>query len=220
MVTSVVTSASPHTGSDVVGWWLTVLQLAAGGIVATAAFAWFGVIWRRSHVPKALERRVGRSTYMKAVLTESERQAFLVLDVLAPRLTPSANNTRIIRIQKAWKQINDSGQVRVLTLDSRSCLVAGLELQRSGIAVRVARRGLDSEDLSYHIFGQGGTTGTAIINHHHGRFDRPMRLVGKDPIKVFRDNFEHLWQAASSLEAVSPRRSLSKSLGRGSLSRL
>jgi hypothetical protein len=202
MSAGIVISAGPQADAAVVSWWLTVLQLVVGGVAAAGVFAGLGVMWKRRHVPTALVRRVARGTYMNAVLTESTRGVFQALDVLAPRLTPSAHNPTIAEIQDAWKKINDRGRVRVLTLDSRDCLEAGLELQGLGIPVRVSRRGLDSEGLSYHIFGLPGTTGTAIINHHHGRFDRPMRLVGKDPIKVFRNSFDELWQTANSLEAV------------------
>jgi hypothetical protein len=105
-------------------------------------------------------------------------------------------------IQTAWRQINERGHVRVLTLDSRKCLEGGLELLRDGIAVRVARRDLDSEDLSYHVFGTPGSAETALVNHHQGTTDRPVRLNGQDPIKVFRKHFETIWKAASPLEAV------------------
>jgi hypothetical protein len=158
--------------------------------------------WSHHRVPTALVRKVRRKTYLGSVLAESEREHVQSLDVLAPRLVSAADNQMIVTIQAAWKRINQRGRVRVLTLDSRDCLEGGLELLRDGIQVRVSRRDLESEDLSYHIFGTQGKARTAIINHHQGDVDRPMLLDGKDPIKVFHKHFESIWAAASPLEAV------------------
>lgn len=105
-------------------------------------------------------------------------------------------------IQKSWKQIRARGKVRVVTLETRDCLEGGLELLEDGIEVRVARRDLDSDSLSYHLFGTPRSTVTAIVNHHQDSADRPVRLNGIGPTEVFRKHFETIWDAAAPLEAV------------------
>jgi len=185
-------------------WPQNLLLPVASGILVAVILGLARASWSRRRVPTALSRVVRRKTYLGAVLAESNRGPFCALDVLAPRLTPAAENQMIAGIQAAWKEISDQthGRVRVLTLDSRVCLEGGLELLRQGIDVRVARRDLESEDLSYHVFGRPGLAGTAIVNHHAGNTDRPVRLNGQDPIKVFRNHFETIWDGSSPLEAV------------------
>jgi dephospho-CoA kinase len=139
---------------------------------------------------------------MGAVLAESLQQGVVSLDILAPRLTPAAVNPMLPDIQAAWKRISDQGQVRVLTLETRDCLEGGLELVKDGIEVRVARRDLDSDSLSYHLFGTPRSAITAIVNHHRDSIDRPVRLNGIGPTQVFSKHFEAVWAVAPSLEAV------------------
>jgi hypothetical protein len=182
-------------------WTQPLVPSVASGVLVAVILAMARVSWSRRRVPTALSRAVRRKTYLGTVLAESRRECFAALDVLAPRLTPMVENRMIADIQTAWKRISARGQVRVLTLDSRECLEGGLELL-DGIEVRVARRDLDSEDLSYHVFGTPGSAETAIVNHHRGNTDRPVRLNRQGPIKVFRKHFETIWKAASPLEAV------------------
>ena len=202
MIAQILSAGSSHAGPGVTTWSLAVSQTVASGVILAGILAALRISWNRRHVPTALARRVGRKTYLGAVLAESKRDHFQALDVLAPRLTPAAGNRMIAEIQTAWKKINQRDRVRVLTLDSRDCLEGGLELLRDGIQVRISRRDLESEDLSYHVFGTPGTAEAAIVNHHHGDDDRPMRLRGKDPIKVLRKHFDAVWKTASPLEAV------------------
>lgn len=202
MIVQLLSAGSSHTASGGLTWPLTILQTVASGVIVAGVLATLRVGWNRHRVPSALVRRVRRKTYLGSVLAESRRDHSQALDVLAPRLVPAADNRMIADIQTAWKQINQRDRVRVLTLDSRDCLEGGLELLRDGIQVRVSRRDLESEDLSYHVFGTPGRPGTAIVNHHDGAGDRPMLLNGKDPIKVFRKHFESVWKVASPLEAV------------------
>jgi hypothetical protein len=220
MIAQIVVAGLSHTRPAITAhaaatWPQTLLLSVAGGVLVAAILSVARVIWSRRRIPTALSRAVRRKTYLGAVLGESKRDHFGVLDLLAPRLTRAAGNQMIADIQTAWKQINDRGHVRVLTLDSRECLEGGLELLRDGIEVRVARRDLDSEDLSYHVFGTSGSAETAIVNHHDGNIDRPVRLNGQDPIKVFRKHFETIWQVASPLEAVIAEKIIENAHGSG-----
>jgi hypothetical protein len=182
-------------------WLLGLVATIIGGVTVATLIAlakWTG----RRRVPTALAQKVRRKTYMGAVLAESLQAGIVALDVLAPRLTPAVANPMLPDIQTAWKRINDRGQARVLTLETRDCLEGGLELLKDGIEVRVARRDLDSDSLSYHLFGTPRSTVTAIVNHHRDSTDQPVRLNGIGPTQVFSKHFETLWTVAAPLEAV------------------
>jgi len=202
MIVQLLSSVPSQPGPAVTSWPLTVLQAVASGVLVAGVMTLLRATWVRCRVPTALARKVRRRTYLGAVLAESRRDQVTTLDVLAPRLSPALDNRMIAAIQAAWKKINQRGRVRVLTLDSRECLEGGLELFRDGIQVRISHRDLESEDLSYHVFGTLRKAGTAVVNHHYGNAERPMRLEGKDPIKVFHKHFESIWKVASPLEAV------------------
>jgi hypothetical protein len=91
----------------------------------------------------------------------------------------------------------------VVTLDSEECIEAGAELSAAGIEVRVARRELGSESLSYHLFGTGEDgPSTAIVNHHQDGVDRPGLVQGVVPIQPYRTHFSAMWDSASPLESV------------------
>ena len=96
-----------------------------------------------------------RPAYLSTVLAESRREDIVTLDVLAPRLQTASSGPLIEDIQVSWKRINDRGRVRVLTLDSDACIEGGAELLRGDIEVRVARRDLGAESLSFHLFETG-----------------------------------------------------------------
>jgi hypothetical protein len=198
-------------GDATTTWLLGLAGTVLGGITVATLVA-LAKWTRRRRVPTALVQKVRRKTYMGAVLAESKRTEVVALDVLAPRLTPAAN-PMIADIQAAWKQINDRGQVRVLTLETRDCLEGGLELLKEGINVRVARRDLDSDSLSYHLFGTRRSTDMAIVNHHLDSTDRPVRLNGIGPTQTFSKHFETIWAAASPLEAVIAEQILDKAHG-------
>jgi len=192
-------------------WQEGVIVTVVGGVLlagALAPFRFIGFVLSRRQVPSALEQSVSRKSYLRAVLSESERDSVDALDVLAPRLMPASDNTLIARIQVSWKRISGHGEVRVLTLDSDECLKAGAELLRDGIQVRVARRELGAESLSYHLFKvradrmSRDEISTAIINHHQRGNDQPMRLNGAAPVEVFRNHFEKAWELAIALESV------------------
>jgi hypothetical protein len=207
-----VSAGTAPAGDAATTWLLGLAGTVAGGVtvaVLVALAKWTG----RRRVPTALAHKVRRKTYMSAVLAESKRAGVIALDVLAPRLTPAAANPVIADIQTAWKQINDTGQVRVLTLETRDCLEGGLELVKEGIDVRVARRDLDSDSLSYHLFGTQRSTDTAIVNHHQDSTDRPVRLNGIGPTQVFSKHFETIWTVAAPLEAVIAEKIIEKAYG-------
>jgi hypothetical protein len=192
-----------HVGGVSTAWPWDVVTTVVSGVLVAMILALVRLTWSRSRVPTALSRVVRRKTYLGAVLSESKNDQVVALDVLAPRLAPATDSPRIANIQAAWKQINTRGQVRVLTLDAQECIEGGAELLADGLAVRVARRELGYESLSYHLFDRSpGPNPTAIVNHHLGTTDRPVRLSGVAPTEVLRDHFNRVWQAASPLEAV------------------
>ena len=162
---------------------------------------------RPERIPAALSRRVRRSRYLSAVLEESERQDTATLDVLAPRLLAAKGDATIRRIQRAWERINAREKVRVITLDDGECIQGGAELLKDDIEVRVARRDLSSESLSFHLF-EAAPPGraTAIVNHRDGEQDRPVSLHGTAPTLVFRTHFEKLWERARPLESLIAQR--------------
>jgi hypothetical protein len=108
-------------------------------------------------------------------------------------------------IQSGWEQINGRERVRVLTLDLEECLQAGAELLDRGIEVRVLpnARDLGCDGLTFHLFETSlPDEAIAIVNHHHGNADRPVRFKGVAPTEVFRGRFRMEWDKARPLEAV------------------
>lgn len=177
---------------------------AVNGLAVPITIAVFRTAWRRRQVPTALTSRVRRSNYLAAVLTESTTDDVTSLDVLAPRLMPAGEDDKqIAAIQAAWKDINIRGKVRILTLDSEESIRAGAQHVRDGIDVRIARRQLGEESLSYHLFRRDTAARcTAIVNHHHDMQDQPARLEGAVPAQVFQDHFRSSWENALPLQSV------------------
>lgn len=184
--------------------WLGDLSITiAGGVVVPIILGGVGILWHKGRIPTMLSRSVRRSRYLSTVLKESVRESVDTLDVLAPRLEPARDNELLRRIQHAWKDIENRGKVRVLTLDNPDCLEGGAELLSDGIDVRVAQPVLGSGSLSFHMFGSSRrATVTTIVNHREHAADQPVRLVGAVPAQVFRGHFEGLWERARSLESV------------------
>lgn len=185
--------------------WGTVPSSVVSGILVALILATARLVWHRTRVPSALSRRVRRRSYLGAVLAESKRQEVRRLDVFAPRLLPASGNGGTAKIQAAWKQINLRERVRVLTLDLEECLQAGTELLDMDIEVRVLphRRDLGSDGLTFHLFDTPvSDEAIAIINHHHGDADRPVRIKGVASTEVFRARFRTEWEKARPLESV------------------
>ena len=192
--------------------WQASLAVATLSGVLVPTLLWLGRnIWCYGPIPRALSRTIRRPTYLSTVLTQSQREDTVTLDVLAPRLQ-TANFSQLIKdIQVAWKRINERGRVRVMTLDSDTCIEGGAELLREDIEVRVARRDLGAESLSFHLFetGRADVTASAIVNYHTGDTDQPVMLCGETTTAVFRTHFESLWGQAQPLESVITKRILS-----------
>jgi dephospho-CoA kinase len=184
-----------------VAWWLTVPGSVLSGVLVLVAAAAARLLWHRWRVPTALSRSVWRRKYLATVYAVSRRPDIRRLDVLAPRLSPAQGNEKTRRLQAAWAEVNDQGQVRVLTLES--CLKAGAELVELGIEVKVLHRRLDSEDLTCHLFETAKPADAqAIINQHRRRADKPIRVMGAKATQPYRSNFEREWKEARSLESV------------------
>jgi dephospho-CoA kinase len=183
--------------------WSDVPGSVVSGVLVALVLGAARLLWHRRRVPTALSRRVRRGSYLRTVLAESRRATVRRLDVLAPRLTPAKGDEIITRIQSAWADINRRGEVRVLTLESDDSLQAGAELLRNDVEVQVARRDLDSESLTFHLFESADPAGwQAIINHHHGGADKPNRIVGAAPVVPFRSHFDKQWRDSRPLESV------------------
>jgi dephospho-CoA kinase len=184
-------------------WQGSLTVALVSGVSVPIILALLIRLWNYTRIPTVLSRRVRRTSYLGFVLDQSERGHINTLDVLAPRLEPAGDRRQLHSIQQAWKQVNGRGTVRVLTLDTQSCLEGGAELLRHGINVRVVRPGLGSESLSFHIFnGEQADQASAIINHHRAEGDQPVRLHGAAPTQVFHSHFQALWQRARPLSAV------------------
>lgn len=184
-------------------WLAGVPGSVVSGVLVAVVLALARLLWHRGRVPPALSRRVLRRNYLNAVYAASRRPDVRGLDVLAPRLMPAAGSKTITKIQTAWEQVNRNGRVRVLTLDSDDCLQAGAELLSRGIEVRVARRDLDSESLTFHLFDAADAARvSAIVNRHHRGADKPGRINGAETVQPFRAHFEGQWAGARPLESV------------------
>lgn len=174
------------------------------GLLVAAVLAAARLLWHRTRVPTALSRPVGRRSYLGAVLAESRRANVTSIDVLAPRLTTAKGNKAIQQIQEAWVDVNHrgGGEVRVLTVDADECIKAGAELLENDIEVRIARRKLQTESLSFHLFANGFVD-RAIINQHHEGKNRPqpVRITG-EAATPYGSHFDAEWKEARRWEAV------------------
>ncbi|MFC4535028.1 hypothetical protein [Sphaerisporangium dianthi] len=183
--------------------WQNYVVPVTSGVLVAVLLGGVRIAWSRRRVPSALSRGVRRKTYLGAVLSESERGCPARLDVLAPRLSPATESTIFVKIQDAWKRINGRKGVRVVILDSQESLIGGIELMAEGIDVRVTRRELGTESLSFHLFEREGRSApSAIVNHREDLVDRPVRLNGMPATRLLWDHFEKIWADAQPLEAV------------------
>ncbi len=191
-------------------WQGSLAVAILSGVLVPVILALGRNMWHFGPIPRALSRTVRRPTYLSAVLAASNREETVTLDVLAPRLLTANSGATIRKIQVAWKHVNERGRVRVLTLDSDACIEAGAELLKNDIEVRVARRDIGTESLSFHLFETApAVTASAIVNHHERGLDQPVLLRGEATTAVFRAHFETLWEKAHPLESVITERILS-----------
>jgi hypothetical protein len=174
------------------------------GVLVAAILAGARLFWHRTRVPTVLSRTVRRGRYLRAVLAESQQDGTTTLDVLAPQLMAAHGDAAIQRIQDAWAVVNRRGKVRVLTVEADECIEAGAELLEKDIEVKIGRRKLQTESLSFHVFGIDGVARTAIVNQHQGHRnkDQPVRIVGAAATQVFDNHFEAEWAEARPWEAV------------------
>jgi len=187
------------------GSWSAVPSAVVSGVLVAVILAAARLAWHRTQVPSVLSRRVRRRSYLGAVRAESRRPEVRRLDVFAPHLLPAKDNEVIAGIQYGWEQINGRERVRVLTLDLEDCLQAGAELLDRGIEVRVLpnARDLGCDGLTFHLFETSlPEEAIAIVNHHQGNVDRPVRFKGVTPTEVFRGRFRAEWDKARPLETV------------------
>ncbi|MFD1151366.1 hypothetical protein [Saccharothrix hoggarensis] len=179
-------------------WGQLAVSIASGvsvaGIVAAGR-----TLWTRRKVPRALSRKVSRRSYLSTVLRISQRPDVRRLDAFVPNLQSAGRTAVLHDIQSAWQRINTGLGVRIVTRESQECLKAGAELLSKGFDVKVANA-LNSDDLSYHVF-TGGTHHT-VLNHRDGDRDRPNRLDGMSPAKVFLTHFEEVWAKSLPIESV------------------
>ncbi|CAL9346358.1 hypothetical protein SUDANB95_00373 [Actinosynnema sp. ALI-1.44] len=179
--------------------WSQLAASIASGVSVAAIVAVVRAAANRRKVPNALSRRVSRRHYLTAVLRLSRHEDVHRLDAFVPHLQPAGDNATLTEIQAAWQRINDKHGVRLVTRESQECLTAAAELLSRGIDVRVAPE-LNTHELSYHVFS--GSIHHTVLNHRDGSRDRPNRLEGISPAKVFQSHFEHVWDHSLPLEAV------------------
>ncbi|QFZ22891.1 nucleoside/nucleotide kinase family protein [Saccharothrix syringae] len=180
--------------------WSQLAGSVAAGVAVTAIAATCRALWSRRRVPRALHHRVSRRGYLATVLRTSRDHDVAGLDAFVPNLQPSGGSGVLHDIQAEWERINGALGVRLVTREHQDCLRAGAELLSRGIEVRVAAAAADSDDLSYHVFS--GRLHHTVLNHRDGDRDRPNRLDGMSPAKVFQTHFEDVWARSAPLEAV------------------
>jgi hypothetical protein len=174
------------------------------GVLVAVILASARLFWHRTRVPTVLSRTVRRGRYLRTVLAESQQDGITTVDVLAPQLTAANGDAAVQRIQNAWAAVNLRGKVRVLTVEADECIKAGAELLEKDIEVRIGRRKLQSESLSFHVFGVDGLVRTVIVNQHRGNRnkDQPVRIAGAAATQLFDSHFEGEWANARPWEAV------------------
>lgn len=181
-------------------WYAQLTLSVAGGISVASIIAGAKAAWGRRRVPTGLSRAVERRSYLQTIENISKDHQISFLDVYAPHLSPARGSALINSIQDAWTEIDDRGRVRIVTGRSQECLTAGAELLSKGLEVRVASS-LEPEDLSYHLFS-GGNEPVSVINYREAERNRPVRLNGISPARVFRSNFTDLWESSEPVESA------------------
>ncbi|MFT7840083.1 AAA family ATPase [Saccharothrix sp. BKS2] len=179
--------------------WDQLLASITGGVSVAAIVAAGRALRRKRHVSPALSGRVSRHTYLNTVLRISRCGDVERLDAFVPNLRPAGREGVLRDIQDEWQRINGGLGVRLVTREHQDCLKAGAELLSRGVEVRVAAA-LNSDDLSYHVFA--GKRHHTVLNHRDGDHDRPNRLDGMSPAKVFLAHFEEVWTRSAPLESV------------------
>lgn len=169
------------------------------GMLVSLIIALLRTAWTRRRVPTGLTRAVTRGGYLSTILQRSQDPDVRRLEALVPNLTPAAGSAQLESIQRAWQDINGRAGARIITRESQDCLTAGAELLSKGIETRVAQS-LNTDNLSYHVFG--GVQHSVVVNYRDGGRDRPSRLNGLSPSKIFHSHFENVWQTSSPLESV------------------
>src|SRR5262245_9373454 len=102
-------SSDAMSSQPLLSLWNGLVVQVTSGVLVAAIVGGARMIWVRRRIPTALSRTVRRETYLSAVLAESRREDVVSLDVLAPRLTPAAENPLISHIQESWKEVNSTG---------------------------------------------------------------------------------------------------------------
>jgi dephospho-CoA kinase len=121
------------------------------------------------------------------------------LEAVVPNLRPARDTGILKDIQVAWAGINSQRGARLITGDTQDNITAGAELLSKEIQVRI-ENSLSTNDLSYHIFS--GDTSRVVLNRRDRDRDRPSRLDGLSPAKIFHAHFETAWRGAVPLESV------------------
>ncbi|MEU4804886.1 hypothetical protein [Actinosynnema sp. NPDC023587] len=179
--------------------WAQLVLPIVSGVAVAGIVAVLRAATNRRKVPNALSHKVSRRHYLAAVLAMSQHVDVHRLDAFVPHLQPAGGNPVLRDIQAAWQRVNAEHGVRLVTRESRECLTAAAELLSRGIDIRVANA-LNTDELSYHVFT--GVVHHTVLNHRDGTRDRPNRLDGMSPAKVFQTHFEQVWDQSLPLESV------------------
>lgn len=165
--------------------WVQLVASVTSGVTVATIIAFMRVVWTRRQVPTGLSRSIERHSSLSTILKVSQNSQVDRLEALVPNLTPATGMKMLEEIQTAREGINTQLGAKIITRENQDCLTAGTELLSKGIETRVARS-LNTDDLSYHIFS--GKTYFAVINHRDSGRDRPNRLNGLSPSKVFHSH--------------------------------
>ncbi|GAA3891295.1 hypothetical protein GCM10022243_65220 [Saccharothrix violaceirubra] len=175
--------------------WSQFFVSVLSGVAVSLVLASLRVGWTHRRVPLGLSRAVTRRSYLATILTLSRDPGLERIEGVIPSLRPSTAGPLLPDIQAAWARVD----ARFVVSEAPESLAAGAELAGKGVEVRV-KRSLLADDLSYHVFG--GERPQVVVNHRDGRRDRPSRLVGPSPTRIFQAHFADAWRCAVPIESV------------------
>jgi hypothetical protein len=179
--------------------WNQLMVPVTSGVTVATIIAVVRMLWRRTQLPSGLSRRVTRRNYLASILAISRDAQVDRLEAMVPNLVPAGGSQVLGDIQRSWETLNSRRGARIVTREEPDSLIAGAELLSKGIEVRVSRS-MAPDHISYHVFS--GEAQYTVLNRRQAGQDRPERLDGVSPSKVFHSHFEQVWNSSAPLESL------------------
>jgi deoxyadenosine/deoxycytidine kinase len=171
--------------------WTVLIETIVGGVAVLVIGGVGGALWHSTLKTASGLVKVSRQKYLERVLIESTGVQTQEIFVLAPGLKSGAEDTRLAKIQDAWKEVARRGTVKVLSENTDQNLRAACELHDRGVLVRLTND-LDVTSFSFHIFRHD--TGTwVILNEKAGATDRPVVFNSSALDGMLVRSFDRLW---------------------------